>query len=69
MSQEKNPKDLTKNLSSKPRRSTSARPSKELQEFDYSGTMDTNIYYETGKLPENEADRKIFQDLIEKGLI
>lgn len=42
---------------------------KNLLEFDYCGTMDVNRYYETGELPENEVDRKLFLDLTEKGLI
>ena len=42
---------------------------KNLMEFDYCGTMDLDRYYETGELPENEVDRKLFLDLAEKGEI
>lgn len=42
---------------------------KNLLEFDYSGTLDLNRYYETGELPEDEAERKLFLELIEKGVI
>ena len=31
--------------------------------------MDVNRYYKTGELPENEVDRELFLDLIEKGEI
>lgn len=42
---------------------------KNLMEFDYCGTMDLDRYYETGELPENEVNRKLFLDLAEKGEI
>lgn len=42
---------------------------KNLTDFDYCGTMDLERYYETGELPENEVNRKLFLDLAEKGEI
>ena len=41
-------------------------------EWDFvevSGTPDLNRYYETGELPGNEAEREMYKEFIEKGLI
>lgn len=43
--------------------------SEEPQDAVLCGTMLLERYYKTGELPENEAMRKVFQVMIEKGEI
>ena len=40
-----------------------------LLEPEVSGTPDLYRYYETGELPENEAEREVYKILTEQGLI
>jgi len=70
MSQEKNPKaGWMKQYSKSTGNSTSLRFDKEMLNVEVSGTPDLYRYYETGQLPENEAEREMYKELEAKGLI
>jgi hypothetical protein len=46
------------------------KPSTEKANCDgLSGTLDLNHYYETGELPTDPLERKLFEIMIEKGEI
>ena len=69
MSQKKSTEGWMKKYSENTGCNASIQFSEELLSVEVSGTPDMYRYYETGKLPENEAERELYQLMIEKGEI